>query len=131
MIHWYRAALRHAPKGGRRISVPALLLWGEGDRFLGTRLIEPAAALCDSIEVVRFPDNTHWLPHEQPEAVVHHMVESLTGPAGKSSPKTCRISQAHTHGTDIRSVRPSQTVIAGHAGAITLKINGRSPTSGP
>ena len=39
--------------------------------------------------------------------------ESLTGPAGKSSPKTCRISQAHTHGTDIRSVRPSQTVIAG------------------
>ena len=85
MIHWYRAALRHAPKGGRRISVPALLLWGEGDRFLGTPLIEPTAALCDSIEVVRFPDNTHWLPHEQPEVVVNHMVGFFDGTAARNA----------------------------------------------
>ena len=74
-----------APKAGRRISVPALLLWGEGDRFLGTPLIEPTAALCDSIEVIRFPDNTHWLPHEQPEVVVNHMVEFLDGTAARNA----------------------------------------------
>ena len=80
MIHWYRAGLRHQPRTGRRITVPALLLWGEKDQFLGTRLIEPTEALCDSLEVVRFPDNTHWLPHEEPGAVVSHMTAFFEAP---------------------------------------------------
>jgi len=79
MIHWYRAALRCPPKSGRRITVPALLLWGEKDRFLGTSLIAPTEALCDSLQVVRFPDNTHWLPHEAPEAVVTQIVQFFSG----------------------------------------------------
>ena len=83
MIHWYRAALRYPPESGRRITVPALLLWGEQDRFLGTRLIAPTKSRCDSLEVVRFPENTHWLPHEAPEVVVDHLLRFFGG-AGDS-----------------------------------------------
>jgi pimeloyl-ACP methyl ester carboxylesterase len=75
MIHWYRAGLRHPPAGGKRITVPVLLLWGEQDRFLGTSLIGPTEALCESLRVVRFPDHTHWLPHEAPEAVMEHILQ--------------------------------------------------------
>ena len=59
------------------------LLWGEGDRFLGTPLIEPTA-VCDSIES-SVSQTTPWLPHEQPEVVVNHMVRFFDGTADSAS----------------------------------------------
>ena len=77
MLNWYRAAARHPPKsrGPRTVSVPTLLLWGERDRFLGKEMIDPSAALLEEGRVLRFPEATHWLQHEEPEAVNQHLID--------------------------------------------------------
>ena len=73
-INWYRAALRHPPKRtDTTVAAPTLLLWGEGDLFLGTELIEPTLKVCADGRAVRYPEATHWLPHEEPTDVVEHM----------------------------------------------------------
>ena len=82
MVNWYRAALRHPPArvASPRVTVPTLLLWGERDRFLGRELIEPSLAYCDEARVVRFPEATHWLQHEEPERVTEALVAHFGAP---------------------------------------------------
>jgi len=75
MVNWYRAGFRHPPKtGGGPVKAPTLLLWGERDRFLGKGLVDPSVDICLDARAVRFPDATHWLPHEEPEAVLAEMI---------------------------------------------------------
>jgi pimeloyl-ACP methyl ester carboxylesterase len=74
MLNWYRAALRCPPKAGGQITVPSLLLWGEQDAFLGTHLIDPTMAMCDDGQLVRFPENTHWINHEAVEQVCEKLI---------------------------------------------------------
>ncbi len=69
MLGWYRAGARHPPRHAGRITVPSLLIWGEQDRFLGTQLIEPTMALCDQGQLIRFPSASHWVNHEEVDAV--------------------------------------------------------------
>lgn len=73
MVHWYRCIFRHPSQHRGPVRRPALLLWGDKDRFLRTSLIDLTQDVCDNLEVVRFPDNTHWLPHEEPQRVVAQM----------------------------------------------------------
>ncbi len=77
MIHWYRAALRHPPARvpNPRVTVPALVLWGVNDRFLGREMVEPSLALCDDGRLEWFEEATHWLQHEEPERVSRLLVE--------------------------------------------------------
>jgi len=79
MVNWYRAALRS--KGRRlprlRVSVPTLLLWGARDRFLGREMAEPSAALCDDGRLEIFDGATHWLQHDEPDAVNDRLVRFL------------------------------------------------------
>lgn len=79
MINWYRAMLRVAPAKLKsiRVTVPTLILWGVKDRFLGEELLEPSLRLCDNGRAVRFPDATHWLQHEEPEAVSQQLIAFL------------------------------------------------------
>jgi pimeloyl-ACP methyl ester carboxylesterase len=70
MVNWYRAALRHAPAGGPlRIRVPTLVLWGDRDRFLVPALADDSLRLCDDGRLVRLPDASHWVQHEEAAAV--------------------------------------------------------------
>lgn len=71
MIDWYRAAVRRPQKGvdEARIQIPTLLLWGERDIFLDRRTVEPSLEMCDDARLVAFPDATHWLQHEEADAV--------------------------------------------------------------
>ncbi len=71
MINWYRASMRHPPErgGSPRIQVPVRMLWGVQDRFLGHEMIEPSLQLCDDGSARRFEEATHWLQHEEAEAV--------------------------------------------------------------
>jgi pimeloyl-ACP methyl ester carboxylesterase len=76
MVNWYRAAFR-AP--GRRLAtprvrVPTLVLWGACDRFLGRELVAPSAALCDEARVVFYEGATHWVQHDEAEAVNEELV---------------------------------------------------------
>ncbi len=80
MINWYRAGLRHpAPRSPAAIEPPTLLIWGEQDTALGTEFIEPICRPCADIRVERLPDASHWVQHEEPDAVNALLVEFLDG----------------------------------------------------
>ena len=79
MLNWYRSSGRvmhtiSTPEKGS-ISVPTLMLWGEQDKALGTELIAPSIALCADGNVVTFPEATHWLQHDEADAINQHFVE--------------------------------------------------------
>jgi pimeloyl-ACP methyl ester carboxylesterase len=79
MVNWYRGALR---SGGTRlprlrVGVPTLVLWGARDRFLGREMAAPSAALCDDGRLELFETATHWLQHDEAEAVNDRLVRFL------------------------------------------------------
>jgi pimeloyl-ACP methyl ester carboxylesterase len=71
MIHWYRAApwapLRALPS--RRVTVPALLLWGKKDRYLGRELAHSSLERCDQGRLAFLEEAGHFVQHEEPERV--------------------------------------------------------------
>jgi epoxide hydrolase 4 len=82
MLNWYRAALRARPAWPQspRVTVPTLLIWGKKDIALGHEMVQPSLDLCDQGRAVFFEKATHWVPHEEPEAVNRLMIEHF-GPA--------------------------------------------------
>ncbi|HMY11167.1 MAG TPA: alpha/beta hydrolase, partial [Turneriella sp.] len=70
MINWYRAAFRHPEfNGPSDVIVPTLVLWGEGDRFLEASMAADSLHYCRTGRVKYFPRATHWLQHDEPDAV--------------------------------------------------------------
>ncbi|WP_115862641.1 alpha/beta fold hydrolase [Halorussus litoreus] len=80
MLNYYRAAFREGVReevsallGGsrpdRRVRVPTLLVWGEQDAALSTELTEGLARWVPDLRVERFPEASHWVQNERPEAV--------------------------------------------------------------
>jgi epoxide hydrolase 4 len=84
MIHWYRAALRRPPARlpSVRVTPPALVLWGEKDRFLGREMVAPSLALCDDGRLETFPEASHWLQHEEPRAVNRRLIAHFSAGLG-------------------------------------------------
>lgn len=80
-VNWYRALLRRAlagrPPAPRRVAAPTLILWGDRDDFLEPVLADWSLDWVDDGRVVHFPDATHWLAHEEPDAVNAHLIEFL------------------------------------------------------
>lgn len=77
MINWYRA-LRRKPKiGNLRVTVPALVIWGNKDIYLQKGLAEESLALCDKGEVVWVENGTHFVHLEEPELVNRALVNFL------------------------------------------------------
>jgi epoxide hydrolase 4 len=80
MIDYYRNSVRTPPKKAkasiRTISAPTLVIWGEGDRFLGPTLAEPEHADVPNLDrVVRLPNASHWAHHDEPERVSELLIE--------------------------------------------------------
>lgn len=70
MINWYRAAFQHPDfRGDVQVKVPTLILWGEKDAFLEAKMAKESMDYCDRAEVKYFPEATHWLQHEEADAV--------------------------------------------------------------
>lgn len=70
MVNWYRAAFRHPDFSNQtNVEVPTLILWGEGDRFLEASMAAKSVEYCRSATVKYFPQATHWLQHDEPDAV--------------------------------------------------------------
>jgi len=79
-INYYRAALRRPPRTrGRRwpAGLPALLVWGEKDRYLGPALAEGLEEWVPGIRVARLADASHWVQNDAPEKVNRLLVEFL------------------------------------------------------
>jgi pimeloyl-ACP methyl ester carboxylesterase len=78
-LNWYRALFAQdlpVPVAGA-LKVPTLVLWGDQDAFAEPELAEASAALCAEARVVHFPGASHWLPHDEPEAVTRELIGFL------------------------------------------------------
>jgi len=71
MINWYRAMFRSRPPLPKdpTVHIPTRILWGARDMFLLPEMAQESIAYCDSAQLTYFPNATHWLQHEEPEAV--------------------------------------------------------------
>jgi pimeloyl-ACP methyl ester carboxylesterase len=70
MLNWYRALkIKPRARPSNRITTPTLMLWGAGDAFLERGLAEACAQMCDDVRLVFLEDATHWVLHEEPQAV--------------------------------------------------------------
>jgi pimeloyl-ACP methyl ester carboxylesterase len=73
ILQLYRGAPEDALAGAGlelgALTCPALVVWGEGDRYIPARFAEAyAEALGGPAEVLRLPDAGHWSWHERPDA---------------------------------------------------------------
>jgi len=80
MIDYYRRSVRQSQKQAkaqlRPISAPTLVIWGQGDRYLGESLAEPARDDVPNLDrVERVPDASHWVHHDEPELVTQLLVD--------------------------------------------------------
>jgi len=79
MINYYRESVRQSPHAEaqlRPISAPTLVVWGQGDRYLGPDLAEPDHDDVPNLDrVERLPDASHWVHHDEPERVTQLLIE--------------------------------------------------------
>lgn len=61
-----------AMRGGSR---PGTFLWGENDQALVSDMAPKSLACCSEGDLERFPDATHWLPHEHPRRVADLLLD--------------------------------------------------------
>ena len=79
MLNWYRAA-RYLPSllKETRVKIPTLLIWGMQDKALSHRMARPSIDYCKDGKLVFFEDATHWVQHDEAEAVNQLMLEFLS-----------------------------------------------------
>jgi pimeloyl-ACP methyl ester carboxylesterase len=71
-MNYYRAAFRQAAEQTVRVApvtAPALVIWGERDRFIGRQYADPPPDLAPNARLVRIADASHWVQNDQPERV--------------------------------------------------------------
>ena len=80
MIDYYRAAVRLGSKQEiLPVEAPTLVIWGEGDRYLGRKLAEPHHDDVPNLErVERLPNASHWVHHDEAERVNELLVDFFT-----------------------------------------------------
>ena len=88
MINYYRSSVRTSPKKAaaalRPISAPTLVIWGQGDQYLGPELAEPEHDDVPNLDrVERLPDASHWVHHDQ-AARRHRTANRLFRPRPRS-----------------------------------------------
>ncbi|MBA1154898.1 alpha/beta fold hydrolase [Microvirga mediterraneensis] len=77
MLNWYRALPFKPDMKDPTVPAPTLVIWGTRDRFLERGLAEASLALCRYGDVRWIETATHWVQHEEPEAVNAAMVGFL------------------------------------------------------
>lgn len=77
MINWYRALRRRLRSFGPavRIKPPTLIIWGEQDAALESRMAAESLALCEDGRLELVPDATHWVQHDAAGQVNDWLVE--------------------------------------------------------
>lgn len=79
MLNWYRAAVRHQPEIPYQpfVTMPSLVLWGEKDKALSFEMAEKSMRWCKNGRLITFPNASHFLQHDEPDAVNQHLLEFL------------------------------------------------------
>ena len=87
-LNWYRANMPPSswlrdPPDPPEITVPTLIIWGEGDAYMGTELLErTAATVTGPLRVERLPGVSHWVQQEVPDRVNELLVGFLAEQRG-------------------------------------------------
>ncbi|MDY7537314.1 alpha/beta hydrolase [Undibacterium sp. RTI2.1] len=81
-VNYYRASPLHPPTDSNKgplqlqlnpddfkIKVPTRVIWGETDKALPKTLLDGLENFIDDLEVVRIPEGSHWVIHEQPARI--------------------------------------------------------------
>ena len=88
MLNYYRAAFRQARRAGSGpdpVKAPTLVIWGERDPHVGAELAEPDPADVPNLEgVVRLPDASHWVQHDEAERVGRLLIEFFAGASDRA-----------------------------------------------
>jgi pimeloyl-ACP methyl ester carboxylesterase len=83
MINYYRAALRHNPRGAlhslRSIEAQTMVIWGMRDRHLGSELAEPSREWVPNVRMEWIPEATHWVQHDAAARVNELLIDFLGG----------------------------------------------------
>jgi len=61
----------------QQVSVPTLVMWGQQDDFLESRMAEESLDYCDAGQLMTFPSATHWVLHERPEETAEELLAHL------------------------------------------------------
>jgi epoxide hydrolase 4 len=79
MIDYYRYSVFTPPNKAAAaihpVSAPTLVIWGGRDRYLGPTLAEPERKDVPDQRVVRLPDASHWVHHDEHERVNQLLIE--------------------------------------------------------
>jgi len=59
------------------VRVPTLVLWGKHDVALSAEMAPLSLELCDDGHLVFFDSATHWVQHDEAEAVTQHLLDFL------------------------------------------------------
>lgn len=76
MINWYRALRSRTPvptPAAASIQVPTRILWGVQDVALSKALAQASVRLCAEGELIFFPKATHWVQHDEADAINRHL----------------------------------------------------------
>jgi pimeloyl-ACP methyl ester carboxylesterase len=74
-LNWYRANMPPSswlrdPPDPPEITVPTMIIWGEGDAYMSIELLErTAATVTGPLRVERLPGVSHWVQQEVPGRV--------------------------------------------------------------
>ena len=76
MINWYRALARFRPAmpTETRLKMPVLILWGKNDVALSAEMAAASLKFCQNGQLVYFENATHWVQHDEAEAVSTRLV---------------------------------------------------------
>jgi epoxide hydrolase 4 len=89
-LNYYRASPLHPPELGSlstlpeldpamfHVRVPTLVIWGERDAALLTGNLDGLEVHVDDLRVVRIPEGSHWVVHEQP-ARINALIRDFIG----------------------------------------------------
>jgi pimeloyl-ACP methyl ester carboxylesterase len=91
-LNWYRASPLHPPMPGddsvmrltlppeaTTVDVPTRVVWAEADAALRPSLLEGLDAYVPRLTVVRVPEASHWVIHEQPARIAQEIEAALKG----------------------------------------------------
>ena len=59
------------------VRVPTLVVWAEDDLALPTSLLDGLEAFVPQLRLVRLPNATHWVIHEQPATIAAEIEREL------------------------------------------------------
>ena len=84
MLNYYRAAGRGVARGSRvprrLVTCPALVIWGERDRYLRPRLAEGMRPYAPRLRVHHLPNASHWVPADAADEVNALLPPFVLGP---------------------------------------------------